>query len=105
MLISRQNNKIIYSYETPPKTKSLDKTCLLPIPLINTKSLYEVSLKKWYIVNHEVVDKVINTYIEAFYEFTNMNSRYNVYFDKEKFCHGMIKNLYNSSQSKNKSFI
>lgn len=108
LIISRKNNNIHYSYETPPKSQTptdVNRLCLLPIPQIDSNSMYDVSLKKWYIVHQDVIHRIIDIYIETFYEFINNNPRYNVYFDEDKFCDSMIRSLYKSSQSKKKHFI
>ncbi len=108
LIISRKNNNIHYSYEKPPKSQAstdVNSLCFLPIPQIDRKSMYDVSLQKWYIVHQDVIHRIIDIYIETFYEFININARYNVYFDEDKFCDSMIRNLYKYSQSKNKYFI
>lgn len=106
MIISRQNNKIHYTYQ-PSNTQLsyANKWSLPPLPLINRTPLYQVSLHKWYIVNRNIVDHIIDTYIETFYDFLDKTPRYNACLDEYEFRESMIKNLYNSSQNKNKQFI
>lgn len=107
MIISRQHNKIHYTYQPSSNTQSsyTSKWSLPPLPSINRTPLHQVSLHKWYIVNRNIVDHIIDTYIETFYGFLDKTPRYNVYLDEYEFRECMIKNLYNSSQNKNKTFI
>jgi hypothetical protein len=104
LIISRQNNKINYTYQ-PSSTKHSNQYLLAPIPLVNRTPLHHVPINKWYIVNRDVVDHIIDTYIETFYAFLDETPRYNVYLDEYHFRECMIKNLYSSSQNKDKSLI
>jgi hypothetical protein len=106
MIISRQNNKIHYTYQPLSNTYlHSNKYSLSPVPLINRTPLHQVPIHKWYIVNKYVVDHIIDTYVKTFYDFLDETPRYNVYLDEYQFRECMIKNLYNSSQNKNKNFI
>jgi hypothetical protein len=105
LIISRQNNKVHYSYETPPKRLSYSGLSLAPIPIVKRRSINEVSIDKWYVIQKEFVDQVIDLFIETFYDFTEIITRYKINFNENEFRGQMIKSLYNSSQSKNKYFI
>lgn len=106
LIISRQNNKIHYTYQPSSNTQiRTNQYSLAPIPLVNRTPLYHVPLSKWYIVNRDIVDHIIDTYIETFYDFLDETPRYNVSLDEYMFREYMIKNLYNSSQNKNKKLI
>ena len=106
LIISRQNNKIHYAYQPSSNTDiQSNQYSLPPLPLVNRTPLHQVPLNKWYIVNRYIVDNIIDTYIEAFYNFLDKTPRYNVYLDEYQFQNFMIKSLYNSSQNKNKKFI
>jgi hypothetical protein len=105
LIISRQNNKVHYSYEMSPKRLSYSGLSLAPIPIVNRRSINEVSIDKWYIVQKDVIDQIIDLFIETFYDYTGTITRYKYYFNENEFRNQMIKNLYNSSQSKNKYFI
>lgn len=105
LIISRQNNKVHYSYETPTKRLSYTGLSLAPIPIVNKRSINEVPLGKWYIVHKDVIDQIIDLFIDTFYDFTENISRYKINFNEDEFRWQMIKSLYNSSQSKNKYFI
>lgn len=106
LIISRQNNKIHYTYQPLDNVHiHSNKFSLPPIPLVNRTSLHQVPLTKWYVVNKDVVDHIIDTYIETFYDFIYERPRYNVQLDDNKFREYMIRNLYKSSQNRNKNFI
>lgn len=109
LIISRQNNKVHYSYQPSSNTHTLSNkrnTCSLPpVPLVNRTPLYHVPLDKWYVVNGDVIDDIIDTYIEAFYDFLDKTPKYSVYLDECQFRECMINNLYKSSQNKNKKLI
>lgn len=107
MTISRQNNKIHYTYQLKPNTDIHESNAcsLPPLPVVNNTPLHQLPLHKWYIVNKKVVDDIIDIYIDTFYRFLDETPRYNVYLDQNQFCEYMIKNLYHSSQNKNKNLI
>lgn len=109
MIITRQNNKVHYAYQQPSNTNthssSKSKCKLLPLPLVNRTPIRQVSIHKWYIVNRDVVDHIIDKYIETFYDFLDRTPRYNVYLDEYEFRECMIRKIYNSSQNKNKNLI
>lgn len=109
MIISRQNNNIHYTYQPSTNTQvhssNINKCTSSPLPFINRTPLHQIPLHKWYIVNREVVEHIVDTYIETLYNFLDKTPRYNVYVDEHMFRESMIKNLYNSSQNKNKHFI
>jgi hypothetical protein len=106
LIIKRHNNKTQYAYQPVDEkvNSSTNLTYIYPTPVIS-KNIHDVSIDKWMVVNSEVINSIIDLYIQTFQNFIEKNPRYSVHLDEDAFSRRMIKKLYNSSQNKNKHFI
>lgn len=103
--IKRENGIVKYAYEQSKHTTT-PYSLNVPIPQQKPyRSEKWVRMDKWYVVHKDVVDTIIDIYIERFQDFVLAHPRYVVQLDLDSLIYQLVKKLYLSSQSKKRNFV